>query len=41
MVSNRENAQACGRVQNMLDNLRTQRTQFIEQQNTAKQVHSP
>ena len=32
------NAQACGHVQNMLDNLRTQLMQYTDQQKVAKQV---
>ena len=40
MVSNIDNAQACGHVQNMLDNLRTQLIQFTDQQKVAKQVAS-
>ena len=38
MVSNIDNAQACGHVRNMLDNLRTQLIQFTDQQKVAKQV---
>ena len=38
MVSSIYNAQACGHVQNMLHNLRTQLIQFIDQQKIAKQV---
>ena len=38
MVSNIENARACGHVQNMLDNLRTQLIQFTDQQKRAKQL---
>ena len=38
MVSNIDNAQACGHVQNMLDNLRTQLIQFTGKQKVAKQV---
>ena len=38
MVSNIDNAQACGHVQNMLDNLRTQLIQFTDLQKVAKQV---
>ena len=32
------NSQACGHVQNMLDNLRTQLMQYTDQQKVAKQV---
>ena len=38
MVSNIDNPQAYGHVQNMLDNLRTQLIQFTIQQNVAKAV---
>ena len=38
MVSNIDNAQACGHVQIMLDNLRTQLIQFTDQQKIVKQV---
>ena len=38
MVSNIDNAQACGHVRNMLDNLRNQLIQFTDQQKVAKQV---
>ena len=38
MFSNIDNSQACGHVQNMLDNLGTQLTQFTDQQKIAKQV---
>ena len=35
MVSNIDNAQACGHVQNMLNNLRTQVIQFTDRQKVA------
>ena len=38
MVSNIDNTQTCGHVQNMLDNLRTLLIQFTDQQKVAKQV---
>ena len=38
MFSNIDNAQDCGYVQNILDNLRTQLIQFTDQQKVAKQV---
>ena len=38
MVSNIDNAQACGHVQNMLNNLTTQLIQFTDQQKMTKQV---
>ena len=38
MVSNIDNAQACGHSQNMLDNLKTQLIQFTDQQKVARQV---
>ena len=36
MVSNIDKTQACGRVQNMFDNLRTQLLQFTDQQKVAE-----
>ena len=39
-VSNINNAQACGHVQNIMDNLRTQLIQFTDQQKVAEQVAS-
>ena len=38
MVTNVDNAQTCGHVQNMLDNLRNQLIQFTDQQKVAEQV---
>ena len=38
MVSNIDNAQACGHVQNMLDNLRFQLIEFTDQHKVAKQL---
>ena len=40
MVSNTDNAQACGHVQNVVDNLRTLFIQFTDQQKVAKKVAS-
>ena len=40
MVSNVDNAQACGHVQNVVDNLRTLFIQFTDQQKVAKKVAS-
>ena len=36
MVANTDNAQACGHLQNMLDNLRTQIIKFTDLQKVAK-----
>ena len=38
MVTNVDNAQACGHVQNMLGNLRNQLIRFADQQKVAKLV---
>ena len=38
MVSNIDNTQPCGHIQDMLDNLRTQLIQFTDQQKIAKKV---
>ena len=38
MVSNIDDTQACGYVQNMADNFRAQLIQFTDQQKVAKQV---
>ena len=38
MVSNIDNAQACGHVKNMVDNLRTLFIQFTDQQKVTKRV---
>ena len=38
MVSNIDNAQACGHVKNMVDSLRTLFIQFTDQQKVAKRV---
>ena len=38
MVSKIDNAQACGHLQNMVDNLRTLLIPFTDQQKAAKKV---